>query len=227
MKMCVDFKIGKQIQSDRKSAKYELGNFCEQYGLAPVPPSRKHKSSYPSHIRKSRHYSCRKQSFRHNNEDNEFYKKKKFHRKKNWSKALIREKNSRFKKSSDKRKVKCYKCQKFGHYANECKVKDTIKQLKITDEEKDKLIKVLELRNSESSENETIVANSESESYQSSNSQSSSPQVQFGCKDKYCNRIKSVSVLTKQEEQEELLIDLISKVENPELKSEYLKKLKK
>lgn len=31
----------------------------------------------------------------------------------------------------------------------------------------------------------------------------------------------------KQEEQEELLIDLISKVENPELKFEYLKKLRK
>ncbi|CAL2257670.1 unnamed protein product [Prunus armeniaca] len=50
MKMCIDFKIGKQIQSDRKSAKYELGNFCEQYGLASIPPSRKNK---PSYLRKS------------------------------------------------------------------------------------------------------------------------------------------------------------------------------
>ncbi|CAL8134174.1 unnamed protein product [Prunus armeniaca] len=60
MRMCIDFKIGRKIQSDRKSAKYELGNFYEQYGLASIPPSRKNKPSYPSHIRKHRHYSRRK-----------------------------------------------------------------------------------------------------------------------------------------------------------------------
>ncbi|CAL8074441.1 unnamed protein product [Prunus armeniaca] len=53
MRMCIDFKIGRQIQSNRKSAKYELGNFCEQYGLASIPPSRKNKPSYPSHISKT------------------------------------------------------------------------------------------------------------------------------------------------------------------------------
>ncbi|KAI5339378.1 hypothetical protein L3X38_018650 [Prunus dulcis] len=118
MKMCIDFKINRQIQSDRKSAKYELGNFCEQYGLTSIPPSRKHK---PSHLRK-RHYP-KKQFLR----KDEFYKKRKFSPKKNWSK---RPKQSRSKK--DKSKVKCFKCQKFGHYASECKVKDVIKQLQIT-----------------------------------------------------------------------------------------------
>jgi hypothetical protein len=39
--------------------------------------------------------------------------------------------------------------------------------------------------------------------------------------------VKKVNFLTKQEEQEELLINLICKIENPELKSEYLVKLKK
>lgn len=39
-----------------------------------------------------------------------------------------------------------------------------------------------------------------------------------------CCNTKTINVLTKQEE---LLIDLISKVENPELKSEHLKRLKK
>jgi hypothetical protein len=37
---------------------------------------------------------------------------------------------------------------------------------------------------------------------------------------------KKICVLTKSEEQEDLLITLISKIENPELKEEYLKKLK-
>ncbi|BBG93113.1 LRR and NB-ARC domains-containing disease resistance protein [Prunus dulcis] len=96
----------------------------------------------------------------HNDEPDEFYKKKKYSPKKRWSKAPRYKKDARFKsgKSKDKSKVKCFKCQKYGHYANDCKVKDAIRQLKITDEEKDKLIKVLELRNSESSENETMLS---------------------------------------------------------------------
>ncbi|CAL2240028.1 unnamed protein product [Prunus armeniaca] len=161
MRMCIDFKIGRQIQSDRKSAKYELGNFCEQYGLASIPPSRKNKPSYPSHIGKHRHYSRRKQFSRHNDDNHEFYRKRKFYPKKNWS---ISKKNNHSKKNNDKTKIKCFKCQKFGHYASECKVKDTIKQLKITDEEKEKLIQILELRDSETSNDETIVASSESKS---------------------------------------------------------------
>ncbi|KAI5330981.1 hypothetical protein L3X38_021107 [Prunus dulcis] len=173
----------------------------------------KHK---PSHLRK-RHYP-KKQFLR----QDEFYKKRKFSPKKNWSK---RPKQSRHKK--DKSKVKCFKCQKFGHYASDCKVKDVIKQLQITEEDKNKLIQVLELRNSEMSDVESLVSSSASDSDQSSESQSSSPNVQFGCTDKCCNRLNFVSVLTKQEEQEELLVDIIGKVQNPELKSEYLKKLKK
>jgi predicted transcriptional regulator len=42
-----------------------------------------------------------------------------------------------------------------------------------------------------------------------------------------CNKTKACNVLTKSKEQEDLLITLISKIENPELKKEYLKKLKK
>ncbi|KAI5337412.1 hypothetical protein L3X38_016683 [Prunus dulcis] len=215
MKMCIDFKINRQIQSDRKSAKYELGNFCEQYGLTSIPPSRKHK---PSHLRK-RHYP-KKQFLR----KDEFYKKRKFSPKKNWSKRPEKQQSC---PKKDKSKVKCFKCQKFGHYASECKVKDVIKQLHITEEDKNKLIQVLELRDSEMSDVESLISSSESEFSQSSDSQPSSPRVQFGCTDKCCNRLKSVLVLTKQEEQEGLLIDLIGRVQNPELKSEYLKKLKK
>ena len=51
--------------------------------------------------------------------------------------------------------------------------------------------------------------------------------VKIGCFDSCCNKTKTCSVLTKAEEQEDLLITLISKIENPKLKEEYLKKLKK
>ena len=38
---------------------------------------------------------------------------------------------------------------------------------------------------------------------------------------------KTINVLTKGEEQENLLINLISQIDNPKIKEEYLKKLKK
>ena len=56
---------------------------------------------------------------------------------------------------------------------------------------------------------------------------SNSPNIKIGCRDSCCNVIKSVNVLTKSEENESLLIKLISQIENPELQKEYLNKLKK
>ncbi|KAL0015436.1 hypothetical protein SO802_002505 [Lithocarpus litseifolius] len=39
MKMCRDFKI--QSQASKSKAKYEVGNFCTQYGLPPIAPSKR------------------------------------------------------------------------------------------------------------------------------------------------------------------------------------------
>ena len=51
--------------------------------------------------------------------------------------------------------------------------------------------------------------------------------LKIGCIDSCCNNTKTCLVLSKSKEQENLLITLIPKIENPELKEEYLKKLKK
>lgn len=179
MKMCVDLKIGKSIQADRKNAKYELGNFCEQYGLASVPPSRQVKRSHDKRFSKSRHYSRKRNSFRNNDE---FYSKRKFTpRKSKWSKGYSKgyRQSKQGQKKTDKSKVRCYKCKRQGHYANECKVKDTVKQLKLANEDEAKLIKVLELANTESDP----MSSASSHGYSSDSSQSSEPKVQLGCKD--------------------------------------------
>ena len=63
--------------------------------------------------------------------------------------------------------------------------------------------------------------------YQSADDSSDSPNIKIGCRDSCCNVIKSVNVLTKSEENESLLIKLISQIENPKLQKEYLDKLKK
>ena len=74
MKMCRDLKI--QSQANKSKAKYEIGNFCTQYGLPSIIPKRKskHRGEEPSeksHKKKtaSKHY--RKQKFK----TDDFYKK--------------------------------------------------------------------------------------------------------------------------------------------------------
>ena len=48
--MCNDEKLLKHQLKNKRKAKYEMGNFCEQYGLPPITPSRqkvkKHGKSY-------------------------------------------------------------------------------------------------------------------------------------------------------------------------------------
>ena len=56
--------------------------------------------------------------------------------------------------------------------------------------------------------------------YQSTDESSSSPNFKIGYRDSYCNNIKTVNFLTKSEENESLLITLISQIENHELKQE-------
>ena len=63
--------------------------------------------------------------------------------------------------------------------------------------------------------------------YQSADGSSGTPNFKIGCRDSCCNVIKSINFLTKSEENESLLIKLISQIENIELQKEYLDKLKK
>lgn len=81
---------------------------------------------------------------------------------------------------------------------------------------------MLEIRNTEPSDYESEI--SLSESYCSCSSTKSGSDISLGCND---TCYKTISVMTKEEEQEELLIDLTSKIENPELKRQYLEKLRK
>jgi hypothetical protein len=87
------------------------------------------------------------------------------------------------------------------------------------------LIKVLDIRDTESSEPDSDYSVSSSSSNSShSGDEQKCQNISFGCQDTCCNTIK---VLTKTEEHEELLLELISKIEDPGLKTQYLKKLKK
>ena len=54
--MCNDEKLLKYQLQNKRKAKYEMGNFCEQYGLPPIAPSRqkgkKHDKSHKNYSHK-------------------------------------------------------------------------------------------------------------------------------------------------------------------------------
>ena len=63
--------------------------------------------------------------------------------------------------------------------------------------------------------------------YQSADDSSDSPNIKIGCRDSCCNVINSVDTLTKSEENEKLIIQLINQIQNLDLQKEYLDKFKK
>ena len=71
--MCNDEKLLKYQLQTKKKAKYEMGNFCEQYGLPPIAPSWK---KGKKHDKSHKNYSHKKYK---NNfvKPNDFYAKKK------------------------------------------------------------------------------------------------------------------------------------------------------
>ena len=63
--------------------------------------------------------------------------------------------------------------------------------------------------------------------YQSADDSSDSPNIKIGCRDSCCNVINSINTLTKGEENEKLIIQLINQIQIPKLQKEYLDKFKK
>ena len=73
IRMCNDEKLLKYHLQNKKKAKYEIGNFCEQYGLPPIAPSRQ---KGKKHDKSHKNYSHKK--YKNNSvKPNDFYAKKK------------------------------------------------------------------------------------------------------------------------------------------------------
>ena len=98
--------------------------------------------------------------------------------------------------------------------------------LNINDKEQEELFRILESNNSSDSLEDDFSSSSNS-CYQSVDDSHDSPNIKIGCRDSCCNVINSVDTLTKSEENEKLIIQLINQIQNPELQKEYLDKFKK
>jgi hypothetical protein len=217
IKIYIDQKMIQQQLKNAKKAKYEMGNFCEKFGLPPIAPSRKNRKKFDK-------VSRRKLAPYYNS-----YKKRKFNKpstSNNLSKKFKKPKkkmDSKFKKYFSK--DKCFNCGETGHFANKCpkspkKIKQEINTLNISNSEKENIFKILQNNVfSYFSSDEDYLTSNDSDYHSASEF---SEYVKIGCFDSCCN--KKISVLTKSKEQEDLLLTLISKIENLELKEEYLKK---
>ena len=98
--------------------------------------------------------------------------------------------------------------------------------LNIDDKEQEELFRILESNNSFDSLEDDFSSSSDS-CYQSADDSSDSPNIKIGCRDSCCNVVKTVNALTKNEEDEKLIIQLINQIQNPKLEKEYLDKFKK
>ena len=88
--------------------------------------------------------------------------------------------------------------------------------LNIDDKGQEELFRILESNNSSDSLEDDFSSSSDS-CYHSADDSSDSPNSKIGCRDSYCNVINSVNALTKSEEDEKLIIQLINQIQNPEL----------
>ncbi|XP_065617325.1 uncharacterized protein LOC136062331 [Quercus suber] len=187
MKMCRDLKI--QSKASKGKAKYEVGNFCTQYGLPSILPKRKSKyrgkeSSKNFHRKKTAAKYYRKQIY----SKDDFYKKGK-------SKSMG--------KLIPKASGKCFNYGKRGYFRKECKAKakSLINTLVSDQTRKDEIFKLLELdhlNNEFSSSEIRQIYQSSSEPFRASSSTFSGPDEPVPCMDSCC-RNKTINVLSKQE----------------------------
>jgi hypothetical protein len=161
-----------------KYAKQELGSFCEQYGFSPlIAPSTKHKHK------------------KYSNKKMKSYKPyKKYYESKN-SKSF---RPNKFK--HNKKQLVCYKCGQTGHYKNNCKVKDKIKELNINDKLKSQLLNILSKSDTESEELLQIDDNNTTSQDKYSDT-SEENEIEFCfCKDRnMCTCKNEINTLTREE----------------------------
>jgi hypothetical protein len=73
LKMCMEQRIAKQQNDNKRKAKYEMRNFCEQYGILPMAPSQR------NHVKHKREKYDKRKFWKKSKDlpSNEYYNKKK------------------------------------------------------------------------------------------------------------------------------------------------------
>jgi hypothetical protein len=223
LNLCNDLRMTHQLEKERKYAKLELGNFCEQFGYSPL------KTIAPSRQRRKQ-----QKLYKNKNNSNKRNKSYKFYNNKSYKNSNFRSQAKNVGKQKDRTPV-CYRCGKTGHFQKNCKVKKEINKIDIskysTEQLKNKFLQILQT-DSENDSNDSLEDNaSDNEIFQIENSSDSSYSKNSSeegielchCDNKdFCSCKKTINVLTKSEQ---IIFELIDKIEDPQIKFEYLKKI--
>jgi hypothetical protein len=226
LNLCNDLRMTHQLEKEKKYAKLELGNFCEQFGYFPlktIAPSRQRRKQQKLYKNNYKNYNSNKRN-----------KPYKFYNNKPYKNSNFRTQAKNVGKQKDRTPV-CYRCGKTGHFQKNCKVKKEINKIDIskysTEQLKDKFLQILQT-DSENDSNDSLEDNaSDNEIFQIENSSDSSYSENSSeegielchCNNKdFCSCKKTINVLTKSEQ---IIFELIDKIEDPQIKFEYLKKI--
>ncbi|CAL9017588.1 unnamed protein product, partial [Prunus brigantina] len=127
-------KLKKQLDKQKTLGRKELGDFCEKFGFEPIKsyshkPHKKGKKFWGRRTKKYEKYESKfepKKPYR-------TFKKKKY----------IGETSKKASKRKKGAVPTCYKYGKVGHYKFECKMKDKISNLSISEELKQQLCQIM------------------------------------------------------------------------------------
>ncbi|KAG5599899.1 hypothetical protein H5410_031269 [Solanum commersonii] len=132
LNLCNELKMARQLKMDKLREKFQLGDFCEQFGLPNPIAKEGNKGKY---YRSSKDDdSHRRKRSRHRHTSKEERKARKSSRK---SKRFTKDRSGR-----DLNKVKCYKYGKPGHISPNCKL-NKLKTLELDDDTYEKVYGLL------------------------------------------------------------------------------------
>ena len=201
LQICQDLKLQKHLKWELRKTKQELGSFCKQFdlGFSKSPSDCNGKCSLKS--------SKRKPEFRkRKNFSKPFPKKKPY-------KSYHKKHNKDFHKKSVFKDITCYKCGKKGHTSKYCRLNTKLNELQLEEQTLQKIQELMIDSSNSESENDCDLSTESENDFQLDEIATSSSSESL-----------QINVLTKDQE---LLLDVLKRIESPDLQKEYLEKLLK
>ncbi|KAH9679745.1 hypothetical protein KPL71_026254 [Citrus sinensis] len=220
LKICQDLKLHKRLKQELRQSKQELGGFCKQFNYDPFKAStskdcngkcstKPYKKHYKSKSHRKPFHDFRKLPYK---KPSRPYKKHSFSKKKEFK--------AKPKTPFNFKDATCFKCGMKGHTARFCKMNRRLHELGLEEEILSKIAPLLvgssDSESSWSGNDDPLQVDElfDSDSSTSSNSDSDSDN----------SYLKKINVLTKDQE---IFLELVKHISDPNLQKEYLDKLLK
>jgi len=186
LQLCNNMKIENKIKKSESQGIKELGEFCTQYGYERNTPPSKNK---------------KKMAKRRTGETSAKPARKNFRRSANFRKPV---------KTNNKPTIVCYKCGRIGHMKRDCRLKEKISNLTISDELKEQMEKLL-INSSEEEEEEESIEDSDYES-------------NWDNEDNNCDCVYKINTISSELK---FALECIDRINNPEEKTKALIDMKR